>query len=488
MGVVRPMIATPSPKTVARTPGLFAEKFLKIQNKRMQTIPLLHNFFQQDYLSKRSSRDLILKPRQLGFTTAIQGEFRRYEWTRASRTLTLGKDDENTTDLRAMTDFFYDNLPDSFRPYRAINNDSRTVYPNVKSRATIRKAGNTNSGRGGTNTHIHLSEAAFYPDAGKIVASALQAGTPLWVVAESTPNGARGWFYNECMAALRGESIWKLHFYRWFDNPDYAIPLEAKETLTYDDEEKELVRLHRLSPEQIKWRRLKKMEVRDLFPQEYPEDIKECFLQSGKGAFHFLPDTFTAPIGAVYNPTHQYVMGIDWGQNDDWTVAIVFDVTDYREVFIYRKNKASYLSMIDDIVKLAYNWHVDKIMPERNSMGTNIEVLSAELNKLEWPIDPRTKYPSNPTIQSFWMDIHSKDRLVKQTQLGIEAGLKLLALPEDDTNYIGHPVTIANQEIAAYISSQTPMGLWSYSHPPNEHDDTVDTRMLAHAATYELKA
>jgi hypothetical protein len=486
MVAATPMRATPSPKDVARNPLLFAEKFLKIQNKSMQTIPLLYNFFQQDYLAKRSSRDLILKPRQLGFTTAIQAEFRRYEWTRASRTLTLGKDDENTTDLRAMADFYYDNLPDDFRPFRAINNDTRTVYPDVKSRATIRKAGNTNSGRGGTNTHIHLSEAAFYPDAGKIVASALQAGNPLWVVAESTPNGARGWFYNECMAALRGESIWKLHFYRWFDNPDYAIPLEPKEVLVYDDEEKELIRLHRLRPEQIKWRRLKKLEVRGLFPQEYPEDIKECFMQSGKSAFHFPAGVFTAPSDAVYNPEHQYVMAIDWGQNDDWTVAIIFDVTDYCEVLIYRKNKAAYLSMIDDIAKLAHEWHIEKIVPERNSMGTNIEVLSAELNKLEWPIDKRTGYPSNPTIQGFWMDVHSKDRLVKRFQLGMESGLRLMALPEKHPEYIGHPITVANMEIAAYISTQTPMGLWSYSHPPNEHDDTVDTRMLAHSAAYEL--
>lgn len=479
---------TPSPKEVSRDAKLFAAKFLKIQNKDMETVPLLYNFFQLDYLANRTPRDLILKPRQLGFTTAIQAEFRRYEWTRASRTLTLGKDDENTTDLRAMADFYYEELPEDFRPYRAINNDTRTVYPEIKSRATIRKAGNKNSGRGGTNTHIHLSEAAFYPDAGKIVASALQAGNPKWVVAESTPNGARGWFYNECMAALRGESVWKLHFYRWFDNPDYRLPLEPREVLRYDDEEKELIRLHKLSPEQIKWRRFKQMEVRELFPQEYPEDIKKCFLQSGNGAFHFLPDTFTAPLDVEYDPTHQYVMAIDWGQNDDHTVAGIFDVTTYSEVFIYRKNKASYLSMIDDIAKLAHKWHVEKIVPERNSMGTNIEVLSVELNKLEWPIDKRTGYPSNPTIQSFWMDIHSKDRLVKRMQLGIEAGLKLQGVPESSGDYIGHPVTIANQEIHAYISTQTAMGLWSYSHPPNEHDDTVDYRMLAHAATYELKA
>jgi hypothetical protein len=474
---------TPSPNQVSRDYALFAEKFLKIQtieNGQLVTVPLVYNWFQLDYLSKRTPRDLILKPRQLGFTTCIQGEFRRYEWTRPTRSLTLGKDDENTTDLRAMADFFYDHLPQDFRPIRSINNSSRTEYPDVKSRATIRKAGNRNSGRGGTNTRIHLSEVAFYPDAGSIVASALQAGNPLWVAAESTANGAdeSNWFFSECMAALRGESVWTLHFYRWFDNPAYAIPLELKEVLVYDDEEKELVRLHGLKPEQIKWRRFKQLELRisGTFLQEYPEDVLTCFLQSGNGVFSFLVDTFTAPNEAIYDETHQYVMGIDWGQSDDFTDARVFDVTDYCEVAHLHINKQSYESMINEIAKLAYAWHVEKIVPERNSMGAAIEMLSAALNALDWPIDKRTGYPSNPTIQSFWTDIRSKDRVVKLFQAGIEAGLKLL------------PDPIANQELRAFISKQQPSGLWSYDHPIGGKSDTVIARLLAHAATYELKA
>jgi hypothetical protein len=477
------MIATPSPSEVVRSPALFAEKFLKIQsvvNGQMVTMPLAYNWFQLDYLKKRTPRDLILKPRQLGFSTCIQGEFRRYEWTRPTRSLTLGKDDENTTDLRAMADFYYENLPLDFRPVRSINNSSRTVYPDVQSRATIRKAGNTNSGRGGTNTVIHLSEAAFYPDAGAIIASALQAGNPMWVAAESTANGSHegNWFYSECNAALRGESVWALHFYRWFDNPFYVIPLAPKEVLVYDDEEKELVRLHGLRPEQIKWRRFKQLELRisGTFLQEYPESVETCFLQSGNGVFRFLADTFTAPDNAVYDETHQYVMGIDWGQSDDYTDARVFDVTAYCEVAKLHINKQSYESMIDAIAKLAQAWHVEKIVPERNSMGAAIEMLSAALNKLEWPIDKRTGYPSNPTIQSFWTDIRSKDRVVKLFQAGIEAGLKLLDDP------------IANQELRSFVSRQQPSGLWSYSHPDGGHDDTVDSRLLAHAATYELKA
>lgn len=464
----------PSPKQVVSNFQLFAAKFLKIQNNKMQTIPLVYNGIQQDYLSKRTPRDLIVKPRQLGFTTCIQGEFRRYEWTRASRTLTLGKDDENTTDIRAMADFFYDNLPEDFRPQRAINNATRTVYPLVQSRATIRKAGNRNSGRGGTNTHIHLSEAAFYPDAGSLIASALQAGNPYWVAVESTCNGAQGWFYEEVQAALRGNSVFAVHFYRWFDDSNYALPLLPNETIVYEADELVLVTKHGLSPEQIKWRRSKQLELRERFLQEYPEDIETCFLQSGNGVFQFLPNTFDAPASAVYNPEHRYCMGIDWGQSNDYTDGRVFDMTDYCEVDCVHVNKMSYESMIEQLAELAQKWHVEKIAPERNSMGTAIEMLSAKLNDLQWPIDKRTGYPSIPVIQAFWTDIRSKDMLVKLFQAGIEAGLKLL----NDS--------IANSELRAWLSMQQPSGLWGYSHPSGGHDDTVIARLLANYLCYEL--
>ena len=170
-------------------------------------------------------------------------------------------------------------------------------------------------------------------------------------------------------------------------------------------------------------------------------------------------------------------MGIDWGQSDDFTDARIFDATAYCEVALVHINKHSYEHMIDKIVELAFLWHVEKIMPERNSMGSAIEMLNAALNKLEWPIDKRTGYPSNPTIQAFWTDIRSKDRLVKLFQAGIEAGLKLLDDP------------IANQELRAFISKQQPTSLlWSYTHPDGGHDDTVIARLLAHLACYELKA
>src|SRR5690349_9984024 len=120
------MVTTPipSPSEVAKSPTLFAKHFLKIMDKRDKIIPLVHNTMQAHYLANRTPRDLILKARQIGFSTAIQGELFRYVVTRPARTLTLANDDENTQKLRRMADRFYDKLPMDFRPERALANAS----------------------------------------------------------------------------------------------------------------------------------------------------------------------------------------------------------------------------------------------------------------------------------------------------------------------------------------------------------------------------
>lgn len=458
----------------------------------MRVIPLRYNYFQRKYLAERTPRDLILKPRQRGFTTFVQAEFRRYEWTRSARTLSLGKDDENTTDIRAMADFFYDNLPENFRPNRSINNATRTTYPMFNSRATIRTAGNRNSGRGGTNTHIHLSEAAFYPDAKSIVASALQAGNPLWVVAESTANGAQGWFYDECNAALRGDSIFTLHFFTWFDSPDFALSNDELVVLhpngdamvhtPYTDEEKELVSKHNLSPEQINWRRYKISELGDLFPQEYPEDPETCFLTSGRGVFQInKPGLFSVSIedSAIighpvwvldgYTPSDDsvHVMGIDWGQSPEETAVSIWSSIAYRKIAQYVTGKRDYEYIIGDIVQLAKIYNVRYIVPEANSMRMQISFLAKGLTEA---------MPDNmPKISPFVMTNKRKDDLVKLFQQGINDGMGLLDEPR------------GKHQLRTFEATQTTSGLWTYSHPTDGQDDIVIADMLGNLACYQLR-
>jgi len=51
------------------------------------------------------------------------------------------------------------------------------------------------------------------------------------------------------------------------------------------EEEQQLKQAHGLSDDQLRWRREKQRQLRDRFPQEYPENDLHCFLASGRCCF-----------------------------------------------------------------------------------------------------------------------------------------------------------------------------------------------------------
>ena len=208
---------------------------LRIQDKRDNLIPLRLNRVQKHLLANLTGRDLVLKARQMGLSTAIQADQFVTAITRRTRSATLAHDDAGTALLRRMAERFWVNLPDDVRPARGLDNATTTTYPQTGSEVFIATAGSKNKGRAGTYTRVHGSEVAFWPDAAATMAGLMQ-GVPDTgqVVLESTPNGAQGWFYERCMEALDGNGVWTLHFFPWWWDDGYRLPLEAGETLDYD--------------------------------------------------------------------------------------------------------------------------------------------------------------------------------------------------------------------------------------------------------------
>jgi len=244
---------------------------IKILDKRSEIIPFVPNRAQAHLMQNLTGRDILLKPRQLGFSTLIRALHESKAMTTTSRLATLAHDADTTGMLRRMSRRMWEHIPERIRPLRGTDNATTTVYANTGSEVIIKTAGSTAGGRGGTLSDVHGSEVAYWRDASDNMAGIMQA-VPLGgnIVLESTPNGAQGWFYDTCMNALDGSGIWKLHFYQWWWNDEYQIPLEQGESLSYADDEIELIIKHNLKPSQIKWRRYKQQEIPHTFLQEYP--------------------------------------------------------------------------------------------------------------------------------------------------------------------------------------------------------------------------
>lgn len=436
---------------------------LHILDDKQNIIPFLPKRAQEHFLSRMTGRDLILKARQMGFSTAIEAWLFKEALNKTSRIGILAHDDETTQKMRDMHQLFYDQLPEHRRPERAINNATRTYYPRTKSMVYIGTAGNTNQGRGGTYSHVHGSEVAFWKDAGKTL-SGLMQGVPKdgSIILESTPNGARGWFYQQCMDALDGKGIWTLHFYAWWWDDRYRLPLEPGEVLGYTPDEQALVDEHELSPEQIKWRRGKIDELHESFKQEYPEDPYSCFLASGNSYFGNIEQVYKAQILALPIPGRRYVAGLDFGQSTDYTVLAIFDAETFEMVAMLRINQQPWQEMRRQISLWANRFKAE-VIGEANSMGkTNIELLqSGETLENGLKIEPINLTPFDTTPQS-------KPPLIQGLHHALhESGMTLLDDP------------VIKHEFRSFISRQSANGHWSYEAVGDEHDDIVIACALA---------
>ncbi len=432
---------------------------LHILTKKRTIEPLRLKRAQADFAANMTGRDIIIKSRQIGFSTFIQAHLFLEAVNKTARVGVIAHDDDTTQKLRDMQQLFYDGLPDDTKPQRTRNSSTRAYYPQTNSQVYIGTAGNKTAGRGGTYSHLHGSEVAFWNNGSQLIAGMMQ-GVPVdgVIILESTANGTQGWLYEEVMAALRGESTFKVHFYAWWWDEDAWIELTEHEVIDYSADEQALVNAHNLAPEQIKFRRAKQRDLRDLFPQEYPESIEGAFLSSGDNVFgdvgryiNHAPDD--APL-----LSHKYVAGLDWGQANDSTALSIIDSTSKREVFVGYWRHMDWRAMRTEVLNACAKWRVDTLQVELNSASSNVEELQYEADERRMDIN----------IQAFTMTNALKNDMVTQFKTGLQDdGLLLLDNP------------YANAELQQWQTKQTNSGLWTYTHPDGGHDDTVIARLAA---------
>ena len=293
----------------------YIESCLKIKTKSGTVVPFRLNDAQRKLyaVAKRQQdagkpvRLIILKARQLGFSTLTEGLIFHACATRKNvNALIVAHREDATANLFRMSKLFYDELPAPVKPMLRASNAQELVFenpsklrserearPGLRSRIRCATAGGRGIGRSDTLQCVHLSEYAFWPDGadGKAstLAGILQAVPSLpgtMVVIESTANGFED-FKERWDAAVAGENDFEPVFFAWFENPDYSMPVVPGTEWT--PEERELRDAYRLTDEQLQWRRWCIANncggSLDMFRQEYPASPGEAFLHSGTGVF-----------------------------------------------------------------------------------------------------------------------------------------------------------------------------------------------------------
>jgi hypothetical protein len=265
------------PSTIVNNYKAWIEDYLRIVNKDRIEIDFRLNNIQTKFLTQdMTGRDIILKARQQGFSSLVLAIFTAdFLFKRNSYNVVMADNRDNAQGLlKRVKDYLKVychkkkiNVTDLLK----YNNKYELYNAYQDSTYIIGTAENKEVGRSKTITNLHLSEAAFYPNLGNIIASTVQAVVPKGrIIIETTANGFNE-FKDLWDRTVRGETNYKAHFYG--------------ASAFYD----------------AKFLETKKQELGRLYKQEYPETPLEAFITSGETFFS--KDALEYYMGIVKEPS-----------------------------------------------------------------------------------------------------------------------------------------------------------------------------------------
>jgi hypothetical protein len=273
-----------------------------ITDKTGRRVKFQMNWAQQALLDEMHYLNIILKARQLGFSTFIQ--LLMLDAALFNSNVRAAIIAHTLIDAQAIfkdkVKFPYENLPDALRAAIPLTSDSATELA-LANNSSIRVG---TSLRSGTLNYLHVSEygrlCAQYPEkAAEVKAGALNTlETGQIAFIESTAMGREGHFHELCEAAAAKQRMgtpltpldFKFHFFPWWKHPDYRLPIHGALVIPaeYARYFENLDTFHgiKLSPEQKYWY-TKKADVQlgDM-RREYPATPEEAFEASIEGAYY----------------------------------------------------------------------------------------------------------------------------------------------------------------------------------------------------------
>ena len=307
----------------------FAKMNLYIKDKFANIVPFVPNEPQRaliDYVllcikERRPVKVIILKARQMGFSTAVEALC--YWWTSTNfniNSVIIGNDEKSSLNLYRMFRRYFDNTNVLFKPSVRYNTKSDLTFEKfdesgkqvgLGSAIKIETAKNKSAGRSDTINFLHASEAASWENGEDLVASLMQTvpdievmEKPSMVFIESTAEGRGNYFHKEYVAAVEERNNYEPAFAPWWVLDTYEREATFEDLGKLNDYELFLVDLMRKGhdtlghhfpiseeaiPRKLAFYRRKAKEFAatpERLPQEFPSTWQESFIASGKNVFN----------------------------------------------------------------------------------------------------------------------------------------------------------------------------------------------------------
>lgn len=323
-------------------------------------------------------RALVLKGRQQGVTTYVQG---RFYWivtqTKGMNAYILSHAIDTTKKIFWMAHRFHDHCHADLKQATRVASANELSFSRLESSYYVGTAGSKEVGRGGTVQLFHGSEVAFWPNADSHLAGVMQSVPSgafkrhTEVVLESTANGQGNLFYRMWQEAAAGESEYIPVFIPWYWQAEYSE--EPDRGWEVEGEELIYQKAHKLTDPQMYWRYRKRQELGSewLLKREYPSTAEEAFSTSDE-------DTFIPQISIMEArepkpdlvATGPRIGGLDAARGGD------------RSSFITRQGRRAYgleshhTPHVPELLGLAVQYikkqKLDKLVIELSSVGASI--------------------------------------------------------------------------------------------------------------------
>lgn len=267
-----------------------------IKDRDGNKIPFVMNRVQSEFFHNMHTRNIILKARQLGFSTFINifmlDSMLFNNYTACG---TTADSLDNAKKLLRKIDFAYENLPESLRANitQRLTNSTQSMSFDNGSNIDVGV-----SMRSDTKQIVHISELGKISVRTPEKSQEIKSGTLNSVAVdgvvfiESTAEGMGGLFYDMVQEAKNNKNPskmeFKLFFFPWWKEKQYSTDAEVvipQRLENYFDRLKHEYGIE-LSQSQKNWYYLKEKEQGDAMKKEFPSYVDEAFEQSTEGVVY----------------------------------------------------------------------------------------------------------------------------------------------------------------------------------------------------------
>jgi hypothetical protein len=316
-----------------RDPKWYLEHLCQIKGKKPGLMPFVLNEAQKDLFNilRKENRVIVLKARQIGFSTAICGYlYHKTITTPGTNTALIGYNSELASEFLDRIKLFLQTTPAALRPQVHYNSKFEISFPKIKSKIFILSGENV--GRGYTLHNALVSELALWEKPEEKML-AIEAAVPPGgqLIIESTPRG-----------------VGNLYHRMWFGEDNGYYKKEYGWWWVYNQAEIDGIRKRVNDP--MKFAQEYELEFltsgRSVFEPDVTKRMRDDILVVGDEVIDYEGHKRTVRMTdnglRVYRdpfPGRNYIVGVDVAEGvtgGDFSTATILDRTSGEEVAFFR--------------------------------------------------------------------------------------------------------------------------------------------------------